>query len=80
MGFIVSCGVSPALRSVPLKSTLNSKGLSLSATSVSFSVKDLQTVQKSDLATRSGDLTDYDVKREATVVVKLLVNRGPSKQ
>ena len=40
----------------------------LSARSVSFSVKDLQTVEKSDLAKRFGDLTDYDVKREATVV------------
>ena len=39
----------------------------LSARSVSFSVKDLQTVQESDLAKRFGDLTDYDVKREATV-------------
>jgi hypothetical protein len=39
----------------------------LSARSVSFSVKDLQTVQESDLAKRFGALTDYDVKREATV-------------
>ena len=39
----------------------------LSAFSVSFSVKDLQSVQKSDPAKR-GDLTNYDVKREATVL------------
>ena len=39
----------------------------LSARSVSFSVKDLQTVQESDVAKRFGALTDYDVKREATV-------------
>jgi outer membrane protein OmpA-like peptidoglycan-associated protein len=40
----------------------------LSATSVSFSVKDLQTVRESDLAKRFGELTDYDVKQEATVL------------